>query len=342
MTAARPLRLVAIPPRHAYVDAVRPAGVQPVRPGRVTGFEPDPLFVPGAWTGLSAEADLVHLHFGFDTLTAAQARAWTVELDAAGLPLVLTVHDLRNPHHEQRDQHDAVLAELIPAAAAVITLTHGAAAEIAERFGRTAVVLAHPGLVDAARTADVVTEPGLVLLHLKSLRRNLRDPDRLARAAARGAQRAGGRLRVDLHPELVDDPRVTALAGLSGIEVVVHPRFDDLELERYLRRAQVSVLPHRWGTHSGWLELARDLGTRIVAGTGGYYAEQWTDVISYRHDERHGLDEDSLADAVTRAVEAPEVTPADAVERAAEAERIRAAHAELYAQVLALAAAAPR
>lgn len=341
MRPAEPVRLVSIPPRHAYVDAVRPVGTCAVHPERVSGFDPDPLFRPGALAAVADDADLVHLHFGFDTLTADEARAWTQELRAAGLPLVLTAHDLRNPHHDHRAPHDAVLAELIPAAAALITLTKGAATEIEARFGRTAVVLAHPSLVDAARTAEIETEPGLVTLHLKSLRRNLREPDRLARAAARGAVRAGGRLQVDLHPELADDPRVATIRRLDAVEVVVHPRFDDLDLERYLRRAQVSVLPHRWGTHSGWLELARDLGTRIVAGTGGYYAEQWPEVVSYRHDERHGLDEDSLADAVFRALDQPPVAPADRAERAAEADRIRAAHARLYADLLAPVPASP-
>lgn len=36
----------------------------------------------------------------------------------------------------------------------------------------------------------------------------------------------------------------------------------------------MSVLPHRWGSHSGWLEECRDLGVVPVAGDVGYLAEQ--------------------------------------------------------------------
>ena len=57
------------------------------------------MFSPPVVTELAGLADVVHLHFGFDHLDAAAAQRWVDALAAAGLPLVLTVHDLRNPHH---------------------------------------------------------------------------------------------------------------------------------------------------------------------------------------------------------------------------------------------------
>ena len=172
----------------------------------------------------------------------------------------------------------------------------------------------HPTLVDPTRTADVVTEPGLVVLHLKSLRTNVVDPVAVVAAAAAGAARAGGRVEVDLHPGALDDPRLAGLAALvaasgPGLQVRVHDRFDHLDLERYLRRAHATVLPYRWGTHSGWLELARDLGTRVVAPSCGHYAEQWSDVVTYGYDEAHGLDAPSLAAAVGDALSRPAPLP---------------------------------
>ena len=115
----------------------------------------------------------------------------------------------------------------------------------------------------------------------------------------------------------------------------MHGRFDHLDLERYLRRAHVTVLPYRWGTHSGWLELARDLGTRVVAPSCGHYAEQWSDVVTYGYDEAHGLDAPSLAAAVGDALSRPAPAPADRAGRLAEAAAVRAAHARTYAGVLA-------
>jgi hypothetical protein len=230
-----------------------------------------------------------------------------------------------------------VLGMLVPAAAAVITLTPGAADEIARRYERSAEVLPHPTLLaDSGRSADVVREPGLVLLHLKSLRRNLADPERLVRAAAAGARRAGGRLRVDLHPEVAEDSRLAALLGPRGpvgVEFAIHPRFSDAGLERYLRKGQVTVLPHRWGSHSGWLELARDLGSRVVAPDCGYYRDQWAEVVSYGNNERSGLDELSLSRAVEQAVRQPWPTAADRSARLAERAAVRRLHGEIYRRV---------
>ncbi len=334
----RPVRLLSVPARHPYVDAVRPATAVPVAPDRVEAFAPDPfLSVAGVhrWGG---GADLVHLHFGYEHLDPARMAEWLAALAAESLPLVVTVHDLRNPHHDRPGRHESLLAQVVPAAAGLLTLTEGAAGETLARYGRRPVVVPHPSLVDPQRSADVVTEPGLVAVHLKSLRRNLRDPGAIVRAAALGAARAGGRLRVDLHPEARALAEVAALqaADLAGsVELVEHPRFDDHALERYLRRAHVSVLPNRWGTHSGWLELARDLGTRVVAPDCGYYTDQWPSVLPYRNNEADGLDSDSLARAVTAALAHPPPEPADARARAVEAAEVRRLHARLYDRLLA-------
>lgn len=343
LARSRTVRLLSVPSHHPYIAAVTPTSVQLVEPDRVLTWEPDPIFTPGALTRLAGQADLVHLHFSFDHLDVPSVRAWLAELHTTGLPLVLTAHDLRNPHHDTRSRHDQLLAELLPASAAVLTLTDGAAREIATRFGIPTTVLPHPSLVDPTRTANVPTEPGLAVVHLKSLRRNLLDPLRIVAAAAAGANRAGGRLRVDLHPEVANDPRLGGLAELAratGVELVEHLRFDDLAFERYLRRAHVTVLPYRWGTHSGWLELARDLGTRVVAPDCGYYTDQWSDVVTYGNNETTGLDPESLAAAVATALLRPPPAPAERSVRLAEVTAVRRAHEAIYRQVV--AAGVPR
>ncbi len=331
--APHPVRLLSVPARHPYVDAVHPPTATRVGAGRTVGWEPDPALDPAAVAGWVRDADVVHVHFGYDHLIPTTARTWLTTLRRTGVPFVLTVHDLRNPHHEDRARHDAVLGELVGAAAVVLTLTPGAAAEVNSRHGRSARVVRHPTLVDPQRTDDVATEPGLVTLHLKSLRTNLVEPLRLVRDAALGASLGGGRLRVDVHPDVVADPRLEGLDSVAGVEVVVHERYDDLELERYVRRSHVTVIPHRWGTHSGWLELARDLGTTVVAPSCGHYAGQWDAVVTYSHDERHGLDDASLISAVARAVGEPAPSPAERGERLRDLEDVRRTHAEVYADV---------
>ena len=94
----------------------------------------------------------------------------------------------------------------------------------------------------------------------------------------------GASLRVDAHTDVMrqggrrDAHRVAAgLARMDGrglIDLRVHDYFTDDELWDYLSSLDVSVLPYRFGTHSGWLEACYDLGTTVLAPDCGYYAEQ--------------------------------------------------------------------
>jgi GT2 family glycosyltransferase len=331
-----PLRLLTFPSAHHYLDTVRPPTAVPAPVDRVGPWEPDPLWDPDALAAVSGDVDVVHVHFGFDHLDAAAAAAWARRVRTLGLPLVVTVHDLRNPHHRTREQHDAVLAVLLGAADRVLTLTAGAAAELARRFGVEAAVVPHPSTHPGA-TGDVAPpEPGLVRCSLKSLRTNVVEPARVVAAAVAGAARAGGRVVLDVHPEARDAPELAPVrraAAAGELELRVHRRLDDTALLGELDRAHVAVLPYRFGTHSGWLELCRDRGTTVVAPSCGYFAEQWPDVVTYTHDEDRGLDEDSLAAAVAGALTRPPAAPADPAGREQQRRDVRIAHARLYAEL---------
>ena len=73
------------------------------------------------------------------------------ELKRHNKPLVYTVHDLRNPHHPERTAHDEQQDVVVAAATTLITLTPGAARAVSERWGRKAVVLPHPHVLDSVR-----------------------------------------------------------------------------------------------------------------------------------------------------------------------------------------------
>ena len=125
------------------------------------------------------------------------------------------------------------------------------------------------------------------------------------RAARGGGARAPGRAAADRHPPRgvrarrasptprTWSPRLRALAAAHDeVELREHDYFSDDELWDYLHGLDVSVLPYRFGTHSGWLEACFDLGTAVVAPSCGFYAEQQP-CLTYRHDE-DGLDAASL------------------------------------------------
>jgi hypothetical protein len=224
-------------------------------------------------------------------------------------------------------------------------LTPGAAETIASRWGGVAEVLPHPHVVDwdtmsRARPAHAGYVVGL---HAKSLRANM-DVTAVATTLARTvAALPGARLRIDIHHEVFDPgarayrPEVggtlRALASANdGVELHEHDYFSDEELWEYLNAIDVSVLPYRFGTHSGWLEACFDLGTAVVAPSCGFYAEQ-RPCLTYRHDET-GLDAASLADALRAAyaqIPAPRAIPG---RRLQERRALAAAHRSIYTRLL--------
>ena len=131
-------------------------------------------------------------------------------------------------------------------------------------------------------------------MHLKSLRASM-DPLPVCRVLAKAVpQLPGAGLRVDAHTDVLTpgfarhDPevafRVRTLADAGLLELHVHDFFPDAELWDYFQGLDLSVLPYRFGTHSGWLEACYDLGTPVLVSDCGFYAEQ-RPCLTYRLDE---------------------------------------------------------
>jgi hypothetical protein len=348
-TVAHRLVVATVPDRHPYLSAVLPDHVTHRQYGDpALPWAPSPRLGLDTVRAEAAVLDLIHVHFGVESMSVAALRAWTDEVRRRGIALVVTVHDLRNPHQRDPEPYEELLQILITSAHQLITLTSGAAEAIRRRWGRRATVVPHPPLAARAlgtgHPPDGRCAPGRTVgIHLKSLRANVMDPAAVCRAAAAGARRAGGRLVVDLHPG-VAEPRLLAelssAAADGRYELRIHERFTDGELQDYLEQLDVSVLPYRFGTHSGWLELCHDLGTVAVVPDCGYYAEQWSASIVYGNNEREGLDAEGLATAVARALHLTGTGPGtgrsmrDHLRRRAGARDSRTAHAAIYAEAV--------
>jgi len=351
------IRVASVPSAHVYVRHLSPPrvagdGVRRLpdpavrRDATQSGWWP-PEMLQASWVREhDDEFDVFHVHFGFDARTPAELTELVATLREHRKPLVLTVHDLRNPHHLAPDEHDAQLDVLVPAAQRLITLTPGAAAQIERRWGRRAVVVPHPHIVDLDRMEQLQCSrrdgggPLRIGLHLKSLRASM-DPWAVVPALVRAVGELDDAvLQVDAHREILCpggtryDERLADLLRSydDSIDLRVHDFFDDEQLWAYLSSLDVSVLPYRFGTHSGWLEACRDVGTSVVAPTCGYYGEQGP-VETYVLDEDH-FDEASLVAAVHRAAAAPPVVPTVA-ERERQRHEVALAHRSLYESLVA-------
>ncbi|MCL8252175.1 glycosyltransferase family 1 protein [Aeromicrobium fastidiosum] len=356
--AATVIGVASVPASHVYVRHLSaPDGVDdgvvrlpdPPTSGRSEQSQWwPPTMLAAAWVHRHHESfDVFHVHFGFDARTPAELADLVDALRTHGKPLVLTVHDLRNPHHADRREHDAQLDVLVPAAQGLVTLTRGAAAEIAGRWGRWPTVIAHPHVVEVEQMAQLqagrTSRPGRtarVGLHLKSVRAGM-DPRIVLPALVRAVEGIEGAvLQVNGHAELLEPGGRAYDAELAGlvhdlgdrIDLRVHEYFTDDELWAYLSSLDVSVLPYRFGTHSGWLEACRDVGTAVVAPSCGYYADQGP-VETYLLDEDL-FDESTLEAAVRRALvrAEPAATVADRERQRLE---VAVAHRRLYESLLA-------
>jgi hypothetical protein len=332
----RPLRVATVPFATPYGDAVLPDDIVRVGPD----VSPSPWLDPEYVAAHAGDVDVLHLQGGYDHLTVPEMDAWTAAVRRAGVPLVVTVQDLRpaeapdgTPMRTRRRAH---LRALLSTAEVVLTLTPGIADEIADQFARTAIVVAHPSL--AAPTPGIGRETRLVGLHLGRLGPEVPVPAGVVRAALSGAVSGGGRLRVDVHPDVdlaTRLPELIELADAGELELARSWETDPADWVRHLQEVHVSVLPQRSGAHSTWVELCRDAGTRVVVPGGGRHEQQWSDVVLYGNDPVTGLDTASLVSAVIAALTRPAPARVDPAWRAEQLAAVRRVHAQVYEQVAA-------
>jgi hypothetical protein len=319
--------VATIPSDDAYVAAVLPPDVVRVDPDL-----PSPWLDVAHLEAHAEDIDVLHLHTGDAGTAALAGQCWAETVRRLGVPLVVTVHRLprsaRGVRTALEARHDAHLEAVLATAEVVLTLTPGAADEIADRFGRTAIVVAHPSVT--VPDPDRGAERGLVGLRLGPPSPGMPDAGPLVRATLSGAVSGGGRLRVLAGDERWAGPLAREMAARGELELVVHTTGD---LPAQLQELHVAVLPEPCGTHSRDLEVCRDVGTRVVAPTCGWFAEQWSEVVPYATDGRGRLDPLSLTGAVDAALTRPMPRPADRIWRAEQQAAVRQVHAAVYRQV---------
>lgn len=344
----RAVRVASVPAGHPYVlhldDPDRPRVHRlpdPVVQGRPPGaWWPHAALEPGWVRDHADDFDVLHVHFGFEHRTPAQLRALVDAVRTVGRSLVVTVHDLRNPHEEDQRAHEERLAVLVGAADEVLTLTPGAAAVVRSRWGREAQVVPHPHVLPLTELGTARAprrRRPVVGLHLKSLRTNV--DERAVRTVVTELPDLDAVVRVHLHRDVVPaDGRRRALlaaveraAAQGSVELVRHDPWDDADLHHRLRALDVLVLPYRHGTHSGMVELCADLGTAVVAPDVGFWHEQ-----SSVHRYRTGPDgpvPGTLRAAVREALAAP-AAPVAAADRVAQRVQVATVHDEVYRRTL--------
>lgn len=264
-----------VPGAHAYVRAVDPAAATLPRPfeaSRVGDLHDD---LPH--DDLVRDVGVVHVHFGFEDRSPAELTAWARSLQTWGTKLVFTVHDIDNPHLVCQDDHHRRTRALVDTADRVVTLTEGAAGEIEQMWGRRPVVIPHPPILGPEQIAHArgTERHRQALVWLGTIRPNV-DLELTLELAENSALATTVAIRLDGWTDLADDAkrRLARAHRERRSTVRILPRPTDDELASLVAAATVLVLPYRWGTHSGFVELATDVGTPTLTTPAGHRADQ--------------------------------------------------------------------
>ena len=353
------IRIASVPASHVYVrHLASPDGVGtvtrlrdpvPANRAKVPGGWWPPLMLDPHWISRNHQRfDVFHIHFGFDAITTNRLVDTIEELARCNKPLVYTVHDLRNPHQPDPALHAMQLDVLVPAADRLVTLTPGAASAIRTRWGKTAAVHPHPHVLAPARIRRPRQGASnfVVGVHVKSLRANMDPFPVLDALVDTTGSLSHATLRVDVHDEIFAPgnhfyaPRAGAKLLRYGkhphVDLRVHPYFTDSQLWQYLSSLTASVLPYRFGSHSGWLEACFDLGTEVIAPSCGFYHEQrQCEVFEYTETAFGAVSLDHAVRAVYERTSSRTPSPrATWEQRRAERAELSRAHVSLYEGVL--------
>ncbi len=328
-------RVVSIPATHPYTRKVLPEAER-CDPDPTVPWWPHPA-LEAAWIEDNAHrGDVVHLHFGYEHRTAGEMRDWCRAVKRTGAALVVTVHDVENPHLSETGQidHDRRTRVVVEAADVVLTLTPSAAHEVCRRWGRHADVVPHPHVAAVDEQRPCRSGPPVIGMDLKFVRSGSLDVDVVLEGLGRGAAAAGGRA-VSWVDSGAARERVEAArraADRHGVQLRVEAPPDDAGLAQRFAELHVAVLPYAWGTHSGLLELCRDVGVRPVVPHHGSYTDQWCEAVPFMTHNDRSVTADAVVAAVRRAVDlGPPIADAPGW-RADQLADIRRAHRQAYAR----------
>ena len=176
---------------------------------------------------------------------------------------------------------DAHLDAVLATAEVVLTLTPGAADEIADAVrtdgDRRRAPVGRPSPIPA-----LGAERGLVGLRLGPASPGV--PDAGVAGAGRAVRRGVRRRAVARAGRADDEPVRSAPSSATWPPAASSNWWCTRRSERpaQLQQLHVAVLPEGCGTHSRDLEICRDVGTRVVAPSCGWFADQWSEVRALR------------------------------------------------------------
>jgi len=233
--------------------------------------------------------DLLHIHSveltSLETLQLALERC---QSERKGI--ILTVHDTKPNFSQDLAMYNLALKTCVEAGARIVTLTKSAAKEIVKNLevaSSDIAVIPHGAVlsIDDHRwyTRRRTQNSSTCILGMYGGFRPNRDFLTPVVNIAFGMPELDVKLilltraisPIELRQNEEMRRSIDIAISSNRINLRVYPFPSDEQIAQFLLDVSILIMPYRWGTHSGQLEAAFDLGVVPVISDVGYYYEQY-------------------------------------------------------------------
>lgn len=345
-----PVKILSLPSRHPYTSKFNR--------GNISFVNPDTdLFNEGRCAPELLEIEyppqnyqIVHVHFSFDLLLVKELEKLLKYFKSKKKPVVWTIHSIKPQriHNLAVGQHHKILFKY---ADKIISPTVGAKLWVEQNWGKhkkNIDVIPLGFMADPKEVKNLessVSKDGKRFTYLIGEFRENKEFIQSIINFLQCSELNNTRLQLIFKPiNMYGDSDYSKLDSdlLTFYQIIQHPRVEiiskpqisNTEIIRAFLRSHAIILPYKWGTHSGQVELARDCGCHVVVSDVGFYKEQWSEIVMYKvSDKKYKEIPKRYTDALIEAYGKESLKPAGGL-RKAELEEAAKRHLEIYKSLI--------
>jgi len=350
MVINSPIKILSLPARHPYMSKFDNAKYfNFVNPGTDLlgsgSYQPsfyDKNYPPETY-------DIVHIHFSFDKVPLPEFRKLLDYFKTVKKPIVWTIHSKES--QRVRNLGDGQYQKLLfEHADKIISPTEGAKRWLEGKFGNhkkeiSVILLGFIASPDEVQRIgkNVKKDKNIFTFLVGEFRENKEFVQSIINFLQCPALKSA-KLQVIFKPiNFHQKEHVTVRPEILKFwKIIQNPRIVKISLPdipneviiKAFLKSHAIILPYKWGTHSGQIELAKDCGCHVVASNVGFYKEQWNKVRLYDvSDGKSGEFPKRFTEALIDVYKKAPLSPMGK-KRNVEFEKIIQEHNKLYREVL--------
>lgn len=237
--------------------------------------------------------DVVHIHFSFDKVPLAEFKIFLEYFRSINKPIVWTVHSLESLRIKDygNGEYQKLLFDYSDK---LISPTEGCKKYLLEKYGQHKKeidviplgYMANPNDIEALKGGNK-KDRNLFTILIGDFRENKEIIQSVVNFL-QCSKLENCKLQLIYKPinPYRDEFNNLNEVMINFFKLTQHPRVTNLSLPNFSNqllaeaflKSHAVILPYKWGTHSGQIELARDCGCHVVVTDVGYYREQWDQI----------------------------------------------------------------